>query len=133
MARTASPQLERDALAHHGITRPGHIYWNLGVCALYEEALRRREGQLAHGGPFVVRTGAHTGRSPEDKFIVREASSAEHIWWGKANRPFEVKKFDALHQRVLAYLQGKDLFVQDCFVGADPVYRRAIRVIAETA
>ena len=136
--RAARPARSRavaseDGLQRHGILRPGRISWNLDVPALYEEALWRREGQLAQGGSFVVRTGQHTGRSPNDKFIVREASSAKHIWWGKVNRPFEAKRFEALHRRLLAYLEGKELFVQDCFVGADPAYRRPIRVITETA
>jgi phosphoenolpyruvate carboxykinase (ATP) len=120
-------------LERYGISKTGSIFWNLPTSALYEEALRRREGQLAQGGAFVVRTGAHTGRSPNDKFIVKEASSAERIWWGKVNRAFEARRFDALHQRVLSYLQGKDLFIQDCFVGADPAYRRSVRVITEAA
>jgi phosphoenolpyruvate carboxykinase (ATP) len=121
------------SLAQHGIHHPAHVFWNLSAPALYEEALRRREGQAAEGGALVVRTGQHTGRSPNDKFIVQEPSSASHIWWGTVNRPFEPQRFDTLHQRALAYLRGKDLFVQDCFVGADPQYRRAIRVITETA
>jgi phosphoenolpyruvate carboxykinase (ATP) len=120
-------------LAQHGIQRPGHIFWNLGVAALYEEALRRRECQLAEGGALVARTGQHTGRSPNDKFIVREPTSAERIWWGSVNRPFEPRRFEALHARVLASLTGTDLFVQDCFVGADARYQRPIRVITETA
>ncbi|MBI4003798.1 MAG: phosphoenolpyruvate carboxykinase [Candidatus Omnitrophica bacterium] len=123
----------QEGLARHGIRHPGQVWWNLRAPALYEEALRRREGQLAQGGALVVRTGQHTGRSPNDKFIVKEPSSAERIWWGKVNRPFEARKFDALHQRILAYLQGKDLFIQDCFAGADPAYRRSVRVITETA
>ncbi len=120
-------------LEQHGSQRPGYVFWNLGVAALYEEALRRREGQLAEGGALVVRTGQHTGRSPNDKFIVREAASAEHVWWGNGNRPLDARRFDALHARVLAYLTGKDLFVQDGFVGAEARYRRPIRVITETA
>ena len=120
-------------LARHGIRLPGNVFWNLEVPALYEEILQRREGQVAQGGALVVRTGQHTGRSPDDKFIVQEPASAEHIWWGKVNRPFEAQRFDQLHQRLLAYFQGKALFVQDCFVGADPAYRRPIRVITETA
>jgi phosphoenolpyruvate carboxykinase (ATP) len=120
-------------LARHGIIRPGQVFWNLQTPALYEQAIARREGQLAQGGPFVVRTGQHTGRSPNDKFIVKEPSSAEHIWWGKVNRPFDARRFTALHQRVLSYFQGKDLFVQDCIVGADAAYQRPIRVITETA
>jgi len=126
-------QADAERLLPHGIRRPGHVSWSLGVPALYEEALRRREGQLAHGGVLVVRTGQHTGRAPNDKFIVREPSSAEHIWWGKVNRPFELPRFEALHRRILAYLQGKDLFVQDCFVGADTAYQHPVRVITETA
>ncbi len=122
-----------EGLARHGIRHPGRIFWSLSVPALYEEALSRREGHLAEGGAFVMRTGQHTGRSPNDKFIVREPSSAEHIWWGKVNRPFEARRFEQLRQRVLAYLQGKALFVQDCYVGADVAYRRPIRVITETA
>jgi phosphoenolpyruvate carboxykinase (ATP) len=100
---------------------------------LYEEAIRRREGRLAHLGPLVVRTGQYTGRAPNDKFIVREPSSVDKVWWGKVNRPMEPDSFEALRRRLLAYLQGKDLFVQDCFAGADPDYRLPIRVITETA
>ena len=135
-ARTAPhrpPAPAAAGLERHGIRHPGRVVWNAGVPALYEEALRRREGQLAEGGALVVRTGQHTGRSPNDKFIVREPASAEHIWWGKVNRPFDARRFEALHARVLAYLTGKDLFVQDCFVGAEARYRRPIRVITETA
>jgi phosphoenolpyruvate carboxykinase (ATP) len=80
-----------------------------------------------------VRTGQHTGRAPNDKFIVREPSSADKIWWGKVNRAMEPDNFEALRRRLLAYLQGKDLFVQDCFAGADPAYRLPIRIITETA
>ncbi len=120
-------------LEAHGILQPGEVAWNLTTAALYEAILRRQEARLAQGGALVVRTGEHTGRSPNDKFIVEEPSSVEHIWWGKVNRPFDAARFEAVHRRVLAYLRGKDLFVQDCFVGADPQHRRAVRVITETA
>jgi phosphoenolpyruvate carboxykinase (ATP) len=100
---------------------------------LYEEIIRRREGRLAHLGPIVVRTGEHTGRAPNDKFIVREPASEGNIWWGPVNKSMDLEKFTALHHRLLAYLQGKDLFVQDCFAGADKKYRIPIRVITETA
>jgi phosphoenolpyruvate carboxykinase (ATP) len=120
-------------LENHGIRNIGATYWNLGTSALYEEAIRRREGRLAHLGPLVVRTGQHTGRSPNDKFFVREPTSAGRIWWGKVNRAMEPERFANLQRRVLAHLQGRDLFVQDCFVGADPAYRLPIRVITETA
>ncbi|GAB4559914.1 MAG: phosphoenolpyruvate carboxykinase (ATP) [Anaerolineae bacterium] len=125
--------MPRVGLEAHGIRNVNQVYWNLATPALYEEAIRRREGVIAHLGPLVVRTGHHTGRSPNDKFIVKESSSEDHIWWGKVNRPFDEARFDALYHRLLAYLQGKDLFVQDCFVGAHPKYRLPIRVITETA
>ncbi|HEU5097600.1 MAG TPA: phosphoenolpyruvate carboxykinase [Roseiflexaceae bacterium] len=120
-------------LEQHGIQNVNAVFWNLSTPMLYEEAIRRREGRLAHLGPLVVRTGQHTGRSPNDKFIVREPSSAEMVWWGKVNQPMQPDNFETLRRRLLAYLQGKDLFVQDCFAGADPAYRLPIRVITETA
>jgi len=123
----------QQSLESLGITNVNTVYWNLSTPSLVEEAVRRREGRLAHLGPLVVRTGQHTGRSPNDKFIVREPSCVDKVWWGKVNRPLEPDQFDRLHRRLLAYLQGKDLFVQDCFAGADPAYRLPLRVITETA
>ena len=120
-------------LENHGIQNVNSVYWNLSTPMLYEEAIRRREGRMAHLGPLVVRTGHHTGRSPNDKFIVNEPSSVDKIWWGKVNRPMEPANFQTLYRRMLAYLQGRDLFVQDCYAGADPNYRLPIRVITETA
>ena len=115
------------------IKNVNNVYWNLCTSKLYEEAIRRREGRLAHLGPLVVRTGQHTGRAPNDKFIVREPTSAGKVWWGKVNQTMDQDSFDTLYRRLLAYLQGKDLFIQDCFAGADPEYRIPIRVITETA
>jgi phosphoenolpyruvate carboxykinase (ATP) len=80
-----------------------------------------------------VRTGQYTGRSPRDKFIVREPSSEQQVWWGDVNRPMDAQQFHVLRGRLLAYLQDRDIFVQDCFVGADPRFRVPIRVITETA
>src|SRR5512135_860022 len=85
----------------HGIANVGAVYWNLSTPALYEEAVRRREGRIAHLGPLVVRTGTHTGRSPNDKFIVQEPSSADKVWWGKVNRPMEEAQFLTLQRRML--------------------------------
>ncbi len=116
-----------------GFRNVGNIYWNLPTGALYEEIVKRREGLVAHKGPIVVRTGHHTGRTREDKFVVQEPAGNSHILWGKANRPFEEKRFHALYNRLKAYLQGKDIFVQDCYAGADPKYRVPIRVITENA
>lgn len=120
-------------IENHGIRNPDKVYWNLSTPLLYEQAIRRREGRLAHLGPLVVRTGTHTGRSPRDKFIVREEFSEENVAWGNINQPMTEAAFDGLHRRLMAYLQGRDLFVQDSFVGADPDYRLPIRVITETA
>ncbi|MFQ5817392.1 MAG: phosphoenolpyruvate carboxykinase [Terriglobia bacterium] len=120
-------------LEQYGLHEAGTIYWNLPTADLYEHAIRRQEGVVAHRGPLVVNTGHHTGRSPNDKFIVREPSSEDKIWWSKVNRPFAPEKFDALYRHLLAYLRAKDLYVQDCVAGADPAYRIPIRIISETA
>jgi phosphoenolpyruvate carboxykinase (ATP) len=120
-------------LENHGLQDLNAVYWNLSTSSLYEEAIRRREGRVAHLGPLAVRTGQHTGRSPNDKFIVVEPSSQSKIWWGKVNQPMRPEKFDALHARMMAYLQGKEVFVQDCYAGADKQYRLPIRVITEYA
>ena len=109
------------------------VHWNLGVAALYEEAVRRHEGAIAAEGPLVCSTGQHTGRSPNDKFIVKEPSSEQHVAWGKVNRPIEAAAFDGLQARMIAYLRGKELYVQDCWAGADPAYRLPIRIITERA
>jgi phosphoenolpyruvate carboxykinase (ATP) len=116
-----------------GLENLGRVYWNLPTPALYEEAIRRYEGMLSHLGPLVVRTGQHTGRLPKDKFLVREPSSESKIWWGKINRPIEPGKFEALYHRLCAYLQGKDVFVENCYAGADERYRLPIRIVAERA
>jgi len=123
----------RYGLEHHGIRNVNQVFWNLGTAALIENAIRRQEGLLASGGALVVRTGHRTGRSPDDKFIVQDPVTAGNVWWGPVNRPFPEDRFEALYGRLLGYLQGSDLFVQDCFVGADPAYRIPIRVITEYA
>jgi phosphoenolpyruvate carboxykinase (ATP) len=129
------PQVQQQGsgLEAHGITNVARIYWNQSVSSLYEEGVRRREGLISADGPIVCRTGQHTGRSPNDKFIVQEPSSAERVWWSKVNRPIDASHFDTLHQRMLNYVEGRELFVQDCYAGADPQYRLAVRVITEQA
>jgi phosphoenolpyruvate carboxykinase (ATP) len=123
----------RHGLEHHGFRNVRRVYWTMTTPALYERVIRRREGLVSHLGPLVVRTGDHTGRSPNDKFIVHETSSSDHIWWSDVNRPFEEEWYDRLYSRLLAYVQGKDIFVQDCLVGAHPDYQMPIRVITEDA
>ncbi len=120
-------------LENHGIRNADTVYWNLTTPLIYEQAVRRREGHLAHLGPMVVRTGQHTGRSPRDKFIVQEPVHRDKVHWGAVNQPMSAAHFDQLYKRLMAYLQGRDLFVQDCFAGADETYRLPVRVITETA
>jgi len=120
-------------LETHGLKNLEGIHWNLSTPQLYEHIINNGEGHLSHLGPMCVTTGEHTGRAPKDKFIVQEPSSQENIWWGKVNKPFTVEQFEALYSRVLAYLQGKTVYVQDCCAGSDPKHQTHIRVITETA
>lgn len=120
-------------LETHGLNNLKTIYWNLPTPSLYEESLKRHESIIAHLGPLVVRTGQFTGRSPNDKFIVQEPNSQDKIWWGKVNRPFAADRFEELHRRMASYLQSKDVFVQDCWCGADPDHRMPVRVITQYA
>jgi phosphoenolpyruvate carboxykinase (ATP) len=122
-----------ESLKQLGLDNLGHVHWDLSTAALYEQAIRRFEGQLTHLGPLVIRTGQYTGRLPKDKFLVREPSSEDKICWGKINRPFEPARFKALKNRLCAYLQGKDIFIQNCYAGADERFRLPIRVISERA
>ena len=130
--KTPVMEIQQNSL-HYGLENMGHLYLNLSTPALYEEAIRRHEGMLAHLGPFVIKTGRYTGRLPQDKFFVKEPSSESKIGWGKVNRPFEPAKFEALKQKVLAFLKGKDIFIEDCYAGADTNYRLPIRIITEKA
>src|SRR5665648_74105 len=120
-------------LKHHGIRNVAAVHWNLPTSALYEKIVNQKEGLIAHLGPVVVRTGAYTGRSPKDKFIVEEPTSSAQIHWGEENQPFTSEKFDLIHYRLLAYLQGKEIFVQDRHAGADRNYQMNIRLITATA
>ncbi len=120
-------------LENHGLANLRMAYWNLPVEALYEEITFRREARISQLGPLVVNTGKHTARSANDKFIVKEPTTEEKIWWGQYNRPFSADKFNDLFNRLQGFLQGRDVFVQDCYAGADPNYRLPIRMICEHA
>lgn len=120
-------------LDNHGLRFLDKAYWNLNEPALYEEIVFRNEGKIVTGGAILVHTGKHTARAAADKFIVREESTEGKIWWGIYNRPFSVEKFNALMTRVEAYCQDAELFVQDCYAGADPHYRMPVRIITERA
>ena len=121
------------SLERHGLRHAGTAYWNLVPAALYEEAVRRGEGVVAAGGPLVVITKPHTGRSPGDKFVVREPPSEAAVWWGSVNQPLEPAHFEALHHDIQRYLEKQDLFIRDLFAGADPAYRLSVRFITPNA
>jgi phosphoenolpyruvate carboxykinase (ATP) len=120
-------------LEEHGITNANLIYWTPPTAVLYEQIVKRGEGLVSHLGAIAVKTGHYTGRAANEKFIVDEPSCHDQINWGKVNRPFDPANFDGLYKRMLAYLHGKDLFVQDCFAGASPDHRLPVRIITERA
>jgi phosphoenolpyruvate carboxykinase (ATP) len=117
-------------LEKHGIAPSGDVLRNPTTAQLYTAALRRGDGRLAEGGPLVVDTGRFTGRSPQDKFIVREPGSEERIWWGEVNRPLEETNFEDLRASVVEHLSAQErLYVIDAFAGADPDHRIGVRVV----
>src|SRR5947207_1113000 len=116
-----------------GLTPQRAVHWNLGPPGLYEHAVRRAEGVIAEGGAFCAVTAPHTGRSPNDKFIVREPSSEEEIRWNRLNQPLEAAHFERLRAAVLTHLGGQELFVRDLFAGADAEHRFGIRFVTPTA
>jgi phosphoenolpyruvate carboxykinase (ATP) len=116
-----------------GMKNLGQVYWNLPVPQLIEHSIVRQEGILASNGAICVNTGKYTGRSPKDKFIVDEPSIHDEIDWNTVNVPIATEKFDLLYKRMLAYVQGKNLYVFDGYVGADPNYQLSVRVINELA
>jgi len=128
-----TPESRQVPVDAQGIVNYTQVLYNAPAPVLYEQAIRRQEGLLAKSGPLVVRTGAYTGRAPEDKFLVREPTSEDKIWWGPVNKAFDPVDFDKLEARLLAYLQGREIYVQDCYVGADPEYRVPVRIITEMA
>src|SRR5215207_1952448 len=120
-------------LDSYGIKEAARVYWNLNTPELYEEIARRNEGVLSNYGAMLVDTGEHTGRAAKDKAIVREPDSEDKVFWGDVNKDFSQEKFNAIKERMMAHADGRDLFVQDTFVGADPKYRLPIRVVSELA
>ena len=123
----------RNGLANHGLGGVKAAYWNLSAAPLFEHALQRQEGQLTKHGAFIALTGEHTGRSPKDRFVVEEDSTRDDIWWGDVNRPISPENFDGLFEKIQAHLDGKEVFVQDCYCGANPAHRLRIRQITENA
>ena len=108
-------------------------YRNLSTAELYEHAIRNGEGMISAHGSLVVRTGKHTGRSPRDKFVVREPSSRAKVWWGPVNQPISEEHYDRLRARLIAYMADRPIYSQDLYIGAHPDHRRSLRVYTETA
>ncbi|MGB0498491.1 MAG: phosphoenolpyruvate carboxykinase [Rubricella sp.] len=115
-----------------GLGKAETVHYNLLEPALIQSALRRGEGELGQGGAFLVSTGKHTGRSPQDKFVVREASVEDSVWWDN-NKPMDPEAFARLKDDLFAHAQTKELFVQDLYGGADADYRLNVRVVSELA
>jgi phosphoenolpyruvate carboxykinase (ATP) len=131
--RNEGHHVSRHGLDRLGIEDAGTVHWNLVPAELYEHALVRGEATLASHGPLLADTGSHTGRSPNDKFTVREPSSEAEIWWGAVNRPISEESFDRLLARVRERYRGRDLYVFDGYAGADPATRLDVRVVTEQA
>lgn len=123
---------EGASLDYLGLKNLGTAYWNLPPAALVEETLALGQGVLTNTGALAVDTGEFTGRSPKDKFIVADETTKDTVWWGgQFNVPFDTQKFDALFARMAAYLNGRDVYVRDAYVCADPRYRMNVRVVTE--
>ena len=121
-------------LEAQGLDPKGDVHWNLVAPVLIQNAIRRDEGELADMGPFCGVTTPHTGRSPNDKFLVKEPSSEADVDWGKVNQPFSAAQFDILLADVREYLNQRDeLFIQDLYCGADPKYRLSVRYVSPSA
>jgi len=135
MAIQARPHdTEGQTLDGQGLKPSGRVHWNLVQTVLLEAGIQRGEGELAENGPFVAVTAPHTGRSPNDKFVVKEPSTEKDVDWGKVNQAMPSEKFDLLLGDVREYLNGrKDLFVQDLYCGADPKYRLSVRYVSPSA
>ena len=122
----------REGLREHGLDVRGRVFWHPTTSQLYTHALLREEGRLAEGGPLVVDTGVHTGRSPKDKFIAREPGSEDRVWWSEINAALAEERFDGLREKVVSRLEGSDVYVVDALAGADPAHSIAVRVVTES-
>ena len=127
------PSVSSHGLAEQGLAGVRTAYWNLPPARLYEHALANGEALVAAEGPLVALTGDHTGRSPNDRFIVQEPSTDDKLWWGKVNVPIDQEHFDGLRARVLEYFEGRDAYVFDGYAGADARYRLPVRVVNQYA
>ena len=131
--RHEGPYVSSFGIDRQGLADARTVYWNLSPARLSEMAVLRGEAKLASEGPLVCLTGSHTGRSPQDKYVVADAATDGEIWWGEVNRRIERERCEALWQRVRQYLADRDLFVFDGYAGADSRYRLPVRVVTELA
>lgn len=132
MANQIGYRSNDNVISEIGLSNCKNVYWNLSVPELVEETIKRNQGVLTDTGSLMVDTGEFTGRSPKDKFVVKDHITENTVWWGDVNHPFDSAKFDQLHQKMLKYLEGKDVFIRDAYVCAHPEYRLNLRVITET-
>jgi phosphoenolpyruvate carboxykinase (ATP) len=130
---TTTFRTRQAGLEEHGIHNINAAYWNLTAASLVEHAIQRREGSLSADGSLVVRTGQFTGRSPKDKFIVRDELTDPTVQWDSVNQPMSEAHFDRLYHRMAKFWQGHDVYVQDCHVGADPAYALPVRIVSQLA
>ena len=128
-----APETGAGGLEQHGLRNLKAAHWNLGVPQLLEHAVQRGEGEFAANGAFMVRTGQFTGRSPKDKFVVRDEETETNVEWGSVNQPLSEAHFDSIHSRVLESWQGREVYVQDCLSGANTNYAMRFRVITRFA
>ncbi len=112
-----------------GLKNTGRQWWNLSPSSLVEHALIKGQGQLADNGALLVSTGKFTGRSPKDKYVVKDVNTENTIWWGDVNHPIEVEHYEKILAKMQSYLQGRELYCRDVYAGADPNYRISVRVV----
>ncbi len=122
---------EGATLDYLGLKNLATAFWNLSPAELVEETITLEQGSITNTGALSVDTGEFTGRSPKDKFIVKDSNTENSVWWSQFNIPFESSKFDRLFERMSAYLTGREVYVRDAFVCADPRYRMNVRVVTE--
>jgi len=123
---------EGATVANMGLEKINYAVWDVEAADLIEETILRREGDLTNKGALVIDSGKFKGRAPKDRFIVQDDITRDKVWWGDINKPFDADKFEALFNRVRAYLTGRDVFVKDSYVCADPRNKLHIRVVTET-
>ncbi|UOQ51907.1 phosphoenolpyruvate carboxykinase (ATP) [Hymenobacter cellulosivorans] len=133
MMDTAATTSLRNRLQPLGFSQTGEVHLNLTPAELVEHALRRGEGTLTDTGALMADTGKFTGRSPKDRFVVKDANTADSVWWGDINIAFDADKFDQLHTKMVNYLADKELYVREAYAGANPDYQLKLRVVNELA